>query len=563
MSYAFGGQMPDWLAARAGLAPDRLALVAGDLRLTFSELDRRATRAARLLAGLGIGEGDRVAVFLRGAMPMAELVHGVARAGAVLVPLNARLSPAEIAWQVEDIRACLLLYDSPHPPIPPSPPGERAEAPAPAPRRSPGDGGSLAPRRSPGDGGSPAHGRAGWAVGEAAPQRDPRVRSEARGGGEGLRALSIDDFYRGGEGALAPRERIDLAAVHTIIYTSGTTGRPKGAMLTYGNYWWSATGSALNLGLREDDRWLAPLPLFHVGGLSILMRGVIYGIPALVHERFDPERVNQAIDEDGVTIVSVVAATLRRMLDARGDKPYPPALRHVLLGGGPAPLPLLEECARRGVPVVQTYGLTETASQAATLAPADATRKLGSAGKPLLPTQIRVERDGASAAPGEVGELVVRGPTVTPGYADRPEETARALRDGWLHTGDLGYLDDEGYLYVLDRRDDLIVSGGENVYPAEVEAILLAHPAVAEAGVIGRDDATWGQVPVAYVVPRPGASVTPDDLLLFCRGRLARYKVPARVTLVDALPRNAAGKLLRRALRGRAGTVAVPPLNPR
>ncbi len=489
-NYSYGGEMPNWLTARAALTPNRLALMAGGQRVTFGELDRRATSVARRLAGLGVREGDRVAVFFRGAAPMAELVHGVARIGATLVPLNVRLAPAELTWQIRDVRARLLLFDSPL-----SPTGER--------------------------------------------------------GAGGVRAVHIDDFYRQCESDFASRGRIDLAAVHTIIYTSGTTGRPKGAMLTYGNHWWSAMGSALNLGLREDDRWLAPLPLFHVGGLSILMRSVIYGIPAIVHERFDPIAVNRAIDEDGVTIISVVAVQLRRLLDARGARPYPSTLRHVLLGGGPAPLPLLEECARRGVPVVQTYGLTETASQAVTLAPSDALCKAGSAGKPLLPMEVRVEQDGRAAAPGEPGEIVVRGPTVTPGYADRPQETARAIRDGWLHTGDLGILDAEGYLYVLDRRDDLIVSGGENVYPAEVEAALLAHPAVAEAGVVGVDDLAWGQVPVAYVAPRPDLSATPDALIAFCRERLARYKVPARVTLVDALPRNAAGKLLRRELRER------------
>ena len=528
MNYAFGGHMPDWLAARAALTPDRLALMIGGQRVTFGELDRRATSVARRLAGLGVREGDRVAVFFRGALPMAEIVHGVARAGAILVPLNIRLAPAELAWQIQDVRACLLLYDSPHPPIP-------------SPSR--GEGEQLAGVAAP----------LSRAQGERAGPSDPGRGSEGlvshEVGTEG--ALHIDDFYQQCKGGFAPRQRIDLAATHTIIYTSGTTGRPKGAMLTYGNHWWGAMGSVLNLGLREDDRWLAPLPLFHVGGLSILMRSVIYGIPAIVHERFDPEAVNRAIDEDGATIISVVAVQLRRILDARGERPYPSTLRHVLLGGGPAPLPLLEECARRGVPVVQTYGLTETASQAVTLAPADALRKVGSAGKPLLPMEIRVEQDGRVAAPGEPGEIVVRGPSVTPGYADRPAETARAIRDGWLHTGDLGFLDAEGYLYVLDRRDDLIVSGGENVYPAEVEAALLAHPAVAEAGVVGMDDPSWGQIPVAYVVPRADLSVTPDALIAFCRERLARYKAPARVTFVDALPRNASGKLLRRELRGR------------
>jgi O-succinylbenzoic acid--CoA ligase len=208
------------------------------------------------------------------------------------------------------------------------------------------------------------------------------------------------------------------------------------------------------------------LPLFHVGGLAILVRSAIYGIPALVHQSFDPAAANRAIDQDGVTIVSVVSAMLQRMLDERGDRPHPPALRCVLLGGGPAPRSLLEACVWRGVPVVQTYGLTEAASQVATLAPADALRKLGSAGQPLLPNELRIEREGASASAGQVGEILMRGPTVMCGYANRPEETARALQDGWLHTGDLGYLDDEGYLYVVSRRSDLIITGGENVYPA-------------------------------------------------------------------------------------------------
>jgi len=520
MTSSAGGNtsMPDWLAARAALSPDRLALAVGDERLSFRDLDARANAVARKLAGLGVGPGDRVAVLLGSGAPAVELAHAVGRAGAVLVPLNVRLTPAELAWQLKDARPQMLLYDTDHA-------GSATAIAVPgAPFLS-----ALTERK--GGASLPfAHGERGME-------------------GAGVPALHVDEVAALSEATAPPREEIDLDATHTIIYTSGTTGRPKGAMLTYGNHWWSAVGSALNLGLREDDRWLAPLPLFHVGGLSILMRSVIYGIPALVHERFDPVAVNRAIDEDGVTIVSVVAAMLRRMFDARGDRPYPHTLRCALLGGGPAPLPLLEECLRRGVPVVQTYGMTETASQAVTLAPADALRKVGSAGKPLLPTRLRIEQNGQPASAGAVGEIVVRGPTVTPGYWERPEETARALRDGWLHTGDLGQLDAEGYLYVLDRRSDLIISGGENVYPAEVEAALLAHPAVAEAGVVGETDPTWGQVPVAYVVSRPDVAVTPDALIAFARERLARYKVPARVYPVAVLPRNAAGKILRRELR--------------
>jgi O-succinylbenzoic acid--CoA ligase len=335
-----------------------------------------------------------------------------------------------------------------------------------------------------------------------------------------------------------PRRAFDLDAPHTIIYTSGTTGRPKGAVLTFGNHWWSAVGSVLNLGLTPDDRWLAVLPLFHVGGLSILLRSVIYGIPAVVQPRFDPAAANTAID-DGVTIVSVVATMLQRMLEERGDRPYPRNFRCALLGGGPAPRPLLELAAARDVPVVQTYGLTETASQVVTLAPEDALRKLGSAGKPLMPTELRIDDPDPEGA----GEILVRGPTVTSGYLHQPT----SLKDGWLRTGDLGRLDEEGYLYVLDRRDDLIVSGGENVYPAEVEAALLAHPPVREAGVVGVEDPRWGQRVVAFVAA--DAPVTPDELSDHLRRRLAGYKVPREYRFVEALPRNAAGKLLRRQLR--------------
>jgi O-succinylbenzoic acid--CoA ligase len=241
---------------------------------------------------------------------------------------------------------------------------------------------------------------------------------------------------------------------------------------------------------------------------------------------------------------------LQRMLVERGERPYPSSFRCFLLGGGPAPQPLLEECAARGLPVMQTYGLTESASQAVTLAPEDALSKVGSAGKPLFPTEIRVVDDnGVDVAHDAPGEIVVRGPTVTPGYFNSPDASREVLRDGWLHTGDIGYLDSEGYLYVLDRRDDLIISGGENVYPAEVEAALMAHPAVAEAGVIGLADAKWGQIVAAAIVLRPGQSVESAELMTFCSSRLAAYKSPKDLRFTDELPRTAAGKLQRRALR--------------
>ncbi len=460
--------------------------------------------------------GDRVATLLPNGTAPAVLAHAALRLGAVLVPLNTRLSPPELAWQLGDARPRILLVE---------------------------------PRTAP---------AAAEALG---------LLGESGEAGAGVAAVSLDALAAAEPDADAPlRAAHDPGAVLAVLYTSGTTGRPKGATLTVGNFWWSAVGSALNLGTHADDRWLACLPLFHVGGLSVVLRAAIYGIAALVHDGFDAAAVNRAIDDEGATIVSVVAVMLQRMLDARRDgagrdAPYPASLRCVLLGGGPAPRPLLERCAALGVPVVQTYGLTETCSQVATLAPDDALRKLGSAGRALYPNAVRVVDDaGRDADPGAAGEIVVRGPVVTPGYLGRPDATSRAIVGGWLHTGDVGHLDADGYLYVLDRRDDLIVSGGENVYPAEVEAALLAHPRVDEAAVVGEPDAQWGSRVVAVVRLEDGTSGdgVEDELRAFCRARLAGYKVPRAVRLVtEPLPRTASGKVRRGAVRDAAAGAAA------
>jgi O-succinylbenzoic acid--CoA ligase len=281
------------------------------------------------------------------------------------------------------------------------------------------------------------------------------------------------------------------------------------------------------------------------------LRSVLYGIPVVLHERFDAAAVNRDIDEKRITIISVVSTMLLRMLEDRGEHhPYPSSLRCVLVGGGPVPEPLLKECVRRGVPVVQTYGLTEAASQVTTLSPTDALRRLGSAGKPLFPTEVRIAGDDDETLPqGACGEILVCGPTVTPGYLDRLGDTKAALRGGWLHTGDVGYLDEEGFLYVRDRRDGVIISGGENVYATEVETVLCSHPAVREAGVTGVPDTRWGECVVATVVLRERNHASESDLLTFCTSRLASYKVPKRIQFSEGLPRNAVGKLLRRILR--------------
>lgn len=319
----------------------------------------------------------------------------------------------------------------------------------------------------------------------------------------------------------------DLSALNCQILTSGTSGTPKAIGLTYGNHLWSAVGSAFNLGVEPTDRWLCCLPMFHVGGLSIVLRSVIYGTTAVVHEGFDVDSVAESLEGDGVTVISLVATQLMRLLDADVDLM---PLRAVLVGGGPVPDDVLESAIGRGATVVQTYGLTETASQVTTLSPADARRKLGSAGQPLLTTHIRIQD----------GEIVVQGPTVAPGMADE---------DGWLHTGDVGRIDDEGFLYVTDRLSDVIVSGGENVMPTEIEEVLLTYPGVADAAAVGRSDAEWQEAVTAVVVLQNGADVSADDLRAHCASELAGFKVPKRFEFASELPRTASGKLLRRDLR--------------
>jgi o-succinylbenzoate---CoA ligase len=319
----------------------------------------------------------------------------------------------------------------------------------------------------------------------------------------------------------------DLDAVHCRLLTGGTTGRPRAIGLTYGNHLWSAVGSAFKIGVDPTDRWLCCLPLHHVSGLSILMRSVIYGTGAVVHEGFDIDRVAHSLAEEGVTLLSLVPTMLVRLLAAEVDLSGP---RAILLGGGPVPVEVIEEAAGRGANVVQTYGLTEAASQVTTLEPGEAHRKLGSAGRPLLTTHLRIQD----------GEILVQGPTVAPGCADE---------DGWLHTADLGHIDEEGFLYVEDRLDDVILSGGENIVPSEVEEVLLRHPQVADAAAVARPHPEWQQAVTAVVVLRDGATASAEELRRHCAGSLAGHKVPKSVEFAPELPRSSSGKLLRRALR--------------
>src|SRR5215211_3276176 len=416
--------LDNWLAQRAQTCPDRTALIAKGLELSYEELEAEATRAARRLAARGVRRGATVVLTRRAGAEYVLLLHALMKVGAIAYPLNPRLAARELEAEVERAQPALVVGQS-----------------------------------------------------------DQLTMTEA-------------DLPLLGEH--------DLAAVHCRVLTSGTSRDPRAIGITYGNHLWSAVGSAFNLGDEPTDRWLCCLPLYHVSGLSIVMRSVIYGTGVVVHDGFDPARVASSLEGDGVTLISLVTTQLVRLLEAGIDL-LP--LRAVLVGGGPVPQDVLEEAIGRGATVVQTYGLTEAASQVTTLAPEEARRKLGSAGRPLLTTHLRIQG----------GEILVQGPVVAPGCADE---------DGWLHTGDLGRIDEEGFLYVEDRLGDVIVSGGENVLPAEVEEVLLRHPDVDDAAAVGRTDSEWQEAVAAVVVLRHGADVSADDLRRHCAGSLAGYKVP-------------------------------------
>ncbi len=476
-----------WLWERARRQPDKLALVCEGETLTFAELARRAELAGARLAALGVRAGDRVALLMDSSTRTVELIHAAQRIGAALVPINTRLAPAEIAPLVRVARPRLLLYG-------------------------------------------------------------PGYRDVVKELGAGVVRLveSEAEFDAMAPGTLPQIAPIQAGAVHTVVFTSGTTGRPKGAMLTNGNHFASASASRANLGAAPSDVWLVVLPLYHVGGLSVILRSVIDGAAVVLERGFDAHRANQAIGAHRVTLLSVVTTMLARMLDDHGQRAYPASLRCVLVGGGPVAPALVERAWRLGLPVAPTYGLTEAASQVATARPGNG--RAASCGRPLPGVSVEIVNPDSAGR----GEVVVRAPAVMAGYLDDEDSTRAAIRDGWLYTGDIGHFDEDGYLYIDDRRSDLILTGGESVYPAEVEAALLAHPMVAEAGVYGRADPLWGHRVEAAVVLRDGARVAATELRQWCSARLARFKVPKTIRLVNTLPRTASGKLRRAILRQEA-----------
>ncbi|MBW3632331.1 MAG: o-succinylbenzoate--CoA ligase [Chloroflexi bacterium] len=498
MTAPAGLQLPNWLDAAALSHPMKRALSFANNHWTYADLHRSTSLAAAILADARGQEAGRIGILSANRPGFVFAVHAATRIAAPIVPLNWRQTSEEIAWQLRNSTVRVLVVD------------------------------------------------------------DERVDLASRAcAGLPITIVAMKDLERA---SVLPKSlngeepRIDLGQEAAVIYTSGTSGRPKGARISYGNLWFSAIGSALHLGHRSDDVWLAAMPLFHVGGLSILFRAVIGALPVVLQKRFDPESMISAIAE-GATLVSVVPFMLQRMLEVHGDARWPASLRRVLVGGSSTPPSLIEECLRLGIPVAPTYGLTEATSQATTLLPEEAVSKPFSSGLPLPLTEVRIIASSGAASPGESGSIEIRGPTLFAGYLGDEDRSAGITADGWFQTGDVGYMDDEGFLYVVDRRDDLIISGGENVYPAEIERVLRGHPSVVDAGVIGVKDGDWGSRPVAAVVWRGDPETAAANLLRHCEERLAGYKIPDHILLLPELPRSTSGKLLRRELRAQIASI--------
>lgn len=482
----------DWLSARAQATPKKTALIMGERHWSYGELDRLVDGVCGRLLAAGVEPGQVVAILMPNSLPYVCLIHALARLGAVLLPLNTRLTTAELNWQLAHTGCRLGLYT-----------GETAD-------------------------------KCSMLSGEW--------------------FMVNDDWLAG---SLLTKNHFPFSMNHlqAIIFTSGTSGRPKGVLLTFANHFWSATASAFHLGTLPDDRWLSCLPLYHVGGLAVLFRCCLYGTAVILHDGFDLDAINQSLDTRAPTLISLVPTMLHRLLPSR--RHWPASLRLILLGGASAPPDLIHQANQlprqpftmnRFPLVAPTYGLTEAASQVATMLPEGARHKPGSVGRPLLFTTVRIlGEDGQEMPPGEPGEIVVTGPTVMVGYysgeARKERDDSASLPLSSLHTGDIGYLDADGDLWVLQRRSDLIVSGGENVYPAEVEAVLKAHPAVAAACVVGIPHPEWGQQVAAMVLAT--SEVSADELITFARQRLAGYKIPRYIQFAAALPQTASGKIHR------------------
>jgi fatty-acyl-CoA synthase len=497
-----------WPARRARMTPDRPAFVFEDTTTTFADVLVETGHIAHALRGLGIGRGDRVAYVGANHPTCIEVLFAAGMLGATYVPVNARLTAPELEFVLSDSGASVLVH------------------------------GAGMDDRVP-------------ALADAVPDLRLVGVHGSLAGGAALADLVAD----------APTDVVDEAVTlddtAMIMYTSGTTGRPKGATLTHGNLTWNAVNVLVDLDLAGDDVALVTAPLFHAAALNMLaLPTFVKGGAAVIAQAFDPGAAFDLIERHGVTFMFGVPAMYLAMAQhPRWADADLSSVRILECGGAPVPESLIRTYQERGLTFLQGYGMTEAAPGALFLGP-HMTQKVGTAGVPSFFTDVRVvDTDDMPVSGDAIGEVQVKGPNVMSGYWNRPDATAEAIdHDGWFRSGDAATVDDDGYVTIADRIKDMYISGGENVYPAEVEAAILEHPDVVDCGVVGTADEKWGEVGVAAVVVRPGSELTLDQLTAFLDGRIARFKLPKHLHLVEELPRTGSGKIAKPTLREQLGT---------
>ena len=494
----------DFITYWAKDRPERTAIEGDDLSLTYGELEDATARVASALLALGLNKGDRISWFGKNSATYFVLFFGAARAGVVMVPIGWRLAEPEAAFIIDNAEAKLLFL------------GEGFEACTQTLGKRPGL-------------------KRCFTVAEAQAEVIGAPRAEFTPSGADEAVLQL--------------------------YTSGTTGNPKGAVLSNRNLFGLRKAGLDNPPPHtlwdEDEAVLVAMPCAHIGGTGLGIVALAAGLPGIVLSEFDPVRVFDAVENRGVTRFFIVPAALALLLNhpdcAKTDFSR---IKYIMYGASPIPLELLRECiAMFGAEFTQNYGMTETTGTICVLPPEDhsveGNQRMRSAGKPLPGVEVVIKGpDGSILPQGEIGEIVTRSSSNMLGYWKLPEATASTMdADGWIATGDVGYFDEDGYVYMYDRAKDMIITGGENVYPAEVESAIYGHPDVLEVAVISIPDAKWGEAVKAVCVPKPGHTVDPDSVMNWARERVAGFKVPKSVDVIDALPRNPSGKILRRSLR--------------
>jgi O-succinylbenzoate-CoA ligase len=498
-----------FLTKRATLNPDREAYVDGNLlvRLSFRELNNRCNQLANAFSAAGVEKGERIGFLLMNSAEFMEAYFAAAKIGAVVVPLNWRLVPDELEFILKDSGTKRLIFGD-----------EFLDT-----------------------------------------VTELQSRGEKTDIEDWLQVVSEKGLLPFAHSYAAFRDQapIDEPAIGAadedmlyIMYTSGTTGLPKGVVHTHNTSIWAVITVSATTYFHEEDRFLGALPMFHVGALMPLTLNVYRGATSVVMRSFDPKRAWELIQDERLTSGLAVPAMLNFMLQVPDfDKYDISSLRWILSGAAPVPVSLMQTYADLGIEIHQIYGLTETCGPACVIDAENALKKIGSTGKAFFHTDVRLaDADGNDCAPGVAGEILIRGPHIMREYWNRPDATAETIVDGWLRTGDIAVIDEDGFIFIQDRIKDMIISGGENVYPAEIESVLMTHPDITEAAVIGQPDEKWGESAFAIVV-RTDPNLTPEAVMAYCDEKLARFKQPRRVAFTDQIPRNPSGKILKRVLR--------------